>query len=58
MVRLATKTASIEVVKNFQSAEKIAANVGEVQQVFTNLITNAFQAMNGKGGTLTLSTRS
>ncbi len=58
MVRLATKTTSIEVVKDFQSVGKIAANVGEVQQIFTNLITNAFQAMNGKGGTLALSTRS
>jgi signal transduction histidine kinase len=58
MVRLATKTTSIEVVKNFQSVDKIEANAGEVQQVFTNLITNAFQAMNGKGGALTLSTRS
>jgi PAS domain S-box-containing protein len=58
MVRLATKTTSIEVVKNFQSVDKIEANAGEVQQVFTNLITNAFQAMNEKGGALTLSTRS
>jgi len=58
MVRLATKTNSIEVIKKFQSVEKIEANAGEVQQVFTNLITNAFQAMNGKGGILTLSTRS
>ena len=58
MVRLATKTTSIEVVKNFQSVDKIEANAGEVQQVFTNLITNAFQAMDGKGGILTLSTRS
>jgi two-component system NtrC family sensor kinase len=58
MVRLATKTTSIEVIKKFQSVEKIEANAGEVQQVFTNLVTNAFQAMNGKGGILTLSTRS
>jgi len=58
MVRLATKTTSIEIVKSFQSVGKIAANVGEVQQVFTNLITNAFQAMNEKGRALTLSTRS
>jgi signal transduction histidine kinase len=58
MVRLGTKTNSVEVVKKFQSFEKIEANVGEVQQVFTNLITNAFQAMDGKGGMLTLSTRS
>jgi len=58
MVRLATKTNSIEVIKKFQSVEKIEANVGEVQQVFTNLITNAFQAMKGNGRMLTLSTRS
>jgi PAS domain S-box-containing protein len=58
MVQLATKTNSVEVVKKFQSVEKIEANAGEVQQIFTNLITNAFQAMNGKGGSLTLSTRS
>jgi signal transduction histidine kinase len=29
-----------------------------MQQVFTNLITNAFQAMNGRKGELILSTRS
>jgi two-component system NtrC family sensor kinase len=57
MVRLATKTAPVEVVKKFQPLEKIKANAGEIQQVFTNLITNAFQAMDGKGGMLTLSTR-
>ena len=58
MVRLGTKTNSIEVIRKFQSVEKIEANAGEIQQIFTNLITNAFQAMNGKGGMLTLSTRS
>jgi PAS domain S-box-containing protein len=58
MVRLASKKTSVEVVKHFQSDEKIRANVGEIQQVFTNLITNAFQAMDGKKGPLTLSTRS
>jgi PAS domain S-box-containing protein len=58
MVRLASKKTSVEVVKNFQSDEKIRANVGEIQQVFTNLITNAFQAMDGKKGPLILSTRS
>jgi PAS domain S-box-containing protein len=58
MVQLATKTTPVEVIKKFQPLGKIEASVGEVQQVFTNLITNAFQAMNGKGGMLTLSTRS
>jgi PAS domain S-box-containing protein len=58
MVRLAIKPPSVEVIKKFQSVKKIQANMGEIQQVFTNLITNAFQAMDGKGGKLILSTRS
>ncbi|MGA2316247.1 MAG: ATP-binding protein [Thermodesulfobacteriota bacterium] len=58
MVRLATKKTPVEVIKKFQSIEKIQANMGEIQQVFTNLITNAFQAMDGQSGSLVLSTRS
>jgi PAS domain S-box-containing protein len=58
MVRLAIKPPSVEVIKRFQPVEKIQANMGEMQQVFTNLITNAFQAMDGNGGKLVLSTRS
>lgn len=58
MARLAIKTTSVEVIKRFQPVEKIEANMGEIQQVFTNLITNAFQAINGKEGRLILSTRS
>ncbi|NWG04701.1 MAG: PAS domain S-box protein [Syntrophaceae bacterium] len=58
MVLLAIKSTSVEVIKNLQPVEKIQANTGEIQQVFTNLITNAFQAMDGKGGKLILSTRS
>ena len=58
MVRLATKKTPVEVIKKFQSIEKIQANMGEIQQVFTNLITNAFQAMDGQSGNLVLSTRS
>jgi signal transduction histidine kinase len=58
MVRLAVKTSSVEVVKKFQPVDKVAANLGEIQQVFTNLITNAFQAVDSKGGIITLSTRS
>ncbi len=50
MVRLATKTRPAEVIKKFQPLDKMEANLGEIQQVFTNLITNAFQAMNGKTG--------
>ncbi len=57
MVQLATKASSVEVIKEFQTSEKIQANIGEIQQVFTNLITNAFQAMDGKGGKLVLATR-
>lgn len=58
MVGLAMKAHEVEVIKKFQSADKIEANIGEIQQVFTNLITNAFQAMDGKGGKLILATRS
>ena len=58
MVRLAIKKTSVEVIKKFQLIEKVQANMGEIQQVFTNLITNAFQAMDGNGGRLVLSTRS
>jgi two-component system NtrC family sensor kinase len=58
MAQLAIKTTSVEVIKRFQPLEKIEANMGEIQEVFTNLITNAFQAMNGKEGRLILSTRS
>jgi PAS domain S-box-containing protein len=59
MVRLAIKNPPVEVIKKFQPIEKIQANIGEIQQVFTNLITNAFQAMNGGGeGKLILATRS
>jgi PAS domain S-box-containing protein len=57
MVQLATKSVPVEVVKKYQSVEMIKANPGEIQQVFTNLITNAFQAMNGGRGQLTLSSR-
>jgi PAS domain S-box-containing protein len=58
MVQLATKSVTVEVVKKYQPVEKIKANPGEIQQVFTNLITNAFQAMNGGRGQLTISSRS
>src|SRR4030042_1626756 len=57
MVCLAIKNPPLEVIKKFQPIEKIQAKIGEIQQVFTNLITNAFQAMDGKGGKLVLSTR-
>jgi PAS domain S-box-containing protein len=58
MVRLAIKKTSVGVMKKFGPIERIQANMGEIQQVFTNLISNAFQAMDGKGGELILSTRS
>jgi PAS domain S-box-containing protein len=58
MVRLVAQKTPVEVIKKFQPVEKIQSNIGEIQQVFTNLITNAFQAMDGKGGKLVLSTRS
>jgi PAS domain S-box-containing protein len=57
MVRLALKEASVKVVTKFEPVERIEANEGELQQIFVNLITNAFQAMNGNDRRLTLSTR-
>jgi signal transduction histidine kinase len=57
MVHMTTKTSPVEVVKKLEPVEKIEAGSGEIQQVFTNLVTNAFQAMDGKGGKLILSTR-
>jgi signal transduction histidine kinase len=45
-------------VKRFQVVEKIEANGGEIQYVFTQLIKNAFRAMDGRGGRLILSTQS
>jgi len=58
MVRLATKTRPTKVIKKFQPLDKMKANWGEIQQIFNNLITNAFQAMDGKAGDLVLATRS
>jgi len=57
MVRMMTKTSPM-VIKQFQQVEKIEANLGEIQLVFSHLITNAFQSINGRGGKLILSTRS
>ncbi len=57
MVRMGVKTSPVEVIKKLQPVEKIEAGSGEIQQVFTNLITNAFQAMNGTAGKLSLFTR-
>jgi two-component system NtrC family sensor kinase len=58
MVRMGLKTGALNVVKKFEPVEKVEANPGDLQQVFVNLITNAFQAVNGRGGTITLSSRS
>jgi signal transduction histidine kinase len=58
MVLLAVKTKPVEVVKKFQPLKKVEANLGEIEQVFTNLITNAFHAMDGREGILTLTTQS
>jgi signal transduction histidine kinase len=58
MVRLGMKADEVTVRENFQPVERIEANLGEIQQVFINLITNAFQAIQGKKGTVTLSTQS
>ncbi|HZD69284.1 MAG TPA: ATP-binding protein [Actinomycetes bacterium] len=56
LVMLASKLEGIEVVKDFdRSLPKIPVYAGELNQVWTNLIDNAVQAMNGHG-TLTVRT--
>ncbi|MDT5029268.1 MAG: hypothetical protein QOE61_5694 [Micromonosporaceae bacterium] len=48
----------VEVVKDYdRTLPEIPAYPGELNQVWTNLIDNAFGAMNSGGGTLTLRTR-
>ena len=48
---------SVEVVKDYSdSLPAINGSGGKLQQVFTNLILNARDAMNGAGGTITLRT--
>jgi signal transduction histidine kinase len=56
LMMLASKLEGIEVVKDFDhSLPKVPVYTGELNQVWTNLIDNAVQAMNGHG-TLTLRT--
>lgn len=43
---------NIKVVKRFMKTPKIRINIGEMQQVFLNMITNAWDAMMPKGGKL------
>jgi signal transduction histidine kinase len=47
----------VEVSKDFHSSVTMEADEVEIQQVFANLITNAFEAMDGNGGRLLLSTQ-
>jgi len=47
----------IEIIKNYSSdAPNVFGNAGKLQQVFTNLIINARDAMFGNGGKITLTT--
>jgi len=51
------RTENVQVVREFApDLPRIEANAGQLQQVFMNLVLNAFQAMSG-GGTLRLTTR-
>lgn len=47
----------VEVVRRFQSVERVIGNSSEIQLVFNHLMINAFQAMDGRGGQVILSTR-
>jgi two-component system, NtrC family, sensor kinase len=42
----------IEIINNYKANKKVMINSGELQQVFVNIIHNAAQAMNGRGGLL------
>ena len=39
----------VELVTDYQDVPPVRGNAGEIQQVFVNLMSNAVQAMNGKG---------
>src|SRR5205085_1493818 len=50
---------NIEVTTRYEPAlPAVLGNAGQLQQVFTNMIINAYQAMGGRGGRLTIETRS
>jgi signal transduction histidine kinase len=55
IARYATVLQDLSIVRNFSEKLEVLANPGELLQVFVNLMTNAIQAMEGRG-TLTLST--
>jgi signal transduction histidine kinase len=55
IARYATVLQDLSIVRNFAEKLEVLANPDELLQVFVNLMTNAIQAMEGKG-TLTLST--
>lgn len=48
------KKHNIEVVRKFQKVPQVEVNMGELQQVFLNMITNARDAMFPHGGKLTI----
>lgn len=56
MVKRAAKFGDIEVIEDYHEMGTLRANTGEIQQIFINLISNAVEALNGKGS-IRLSTR-
>ena len=57
IARYAARLHDIDVVKHYTQGAAIRGNPDELLHVFVNLITNAVQAMEDVGGTLTLETR-
>jgi len=49
MLMLGNRLKKIEVIKNFSDIPKVKCNVGEVNQVWTNLMINACDAMDNSG---------
>jgi signal transduction histidine kinase len=57
IARYAARLHDIDVVKHYAQGAAVRGNQDELLHVFVNLITNAVQAMEQVGGTLTLETR-
>jgi signal transduction histidine kinase len=57
IARYAARLHDIDVVKHYTQGAAVRGNPDELLHVFVNLITNAVQAMEQVGGTLTLETR-
>jgi two-component system NtrC family sensor kinase len=49
LAKYSTPRDAVEVIRHYETAPPLRANAGELLQIFVNLVTNAVQAMNGRG---------